>query len=111
MKNPVILSTDLAEAIRRSHKRIGDAGFGCCVSCVSNDFEFRLRPRSMQIPGAHDGTHDVVTTMDDHAGNVSNAIDMFDQVVVSFKETVVHEVVTLDTCDCKCLVRFGEIID
>src|SRR5688572_31377431 len=54
-------------------------------------------------------TDDVVTTMDNHAGNLSNAIDMFDQVVVSFKETVVHEVVTLNSRESNRHLGLAEV--
>ena len=65
----------------------------------------------MQVPCVHKRTHHVVTSMNNHRRNVSNAIDVFDQVVVSLEETVVHEVVTLDSRDCERFVGFGELID
>ena len=45
------------------------------------------------------------------AGNVSNPINVFEQVVVSFEEAIVHEVVTLDSREGDCQLRFVKFVD
>src|SRR5215208_2572880 len=49
--------------------------------------------------------------MHDYCWNVSNAIHVFNQIIVSVEETVVHEVVTLDTRQSGRQLRLTEFIN
>src|SRR5882724_1962509 len=65
----------------------------------------------MQVPGARHRADDVVTALDDHAGNVANLSDILDQIIVGRKEAVVHEVVTLDAGEGLRESRIGKLLD
>jgi len=49
--------------------------------------------------------------MYDDCGNVSNAIDVLKQVVVSVEETVIDEVVTLNPRQREGHLRFTEVVN
>ena len=63
---------------------------------IADDLKLRFGPGSMQLPGAHHRTHDVIPTLDDYRRNVTNFTDIFNQIVVTLKERIVDEVVTLN---------------
>src|SRR5689334_7643750 len=90
---------------------IADARFGDRVAGVGNDLEFRLRPGFVQVPRIQERTNDVVTSMHDHRRNVTYAIDVLDQIVISFEEAVVDEVVTLDTRHRDRHLGFRKLVD
>ena len=64
---------------------------------VGNDFESRFRPGAMQIPGIRQRTNNVVPALHDHSRYFSNPVDVFQQVIVSIEEAIVHEVVAFDS--------------
>src|SRR5438067_11564577 len=66
------------------------------VAGVRRDAEFGFRPGAMQVPRARHRTHNVISTLDYDTRNVPNLSNVLKQIIVSRKETVVHEVVTLD---------------
>ena len=72
---------------------------------IGDDFEVCFWPGPVEFPRAHDGADNVVTALDDHAGNVSNLVDIVDQEVIGIEEDVVDEVVTLDPGQGECCVR------
>jgi len=78
---------------------------------VENDLESRFRPGAMQIPGIRHRTDNVVPTLHDHSRYVSHPTDVFNQVIVSLKEAIVHEVMTFDSRQRDCGFRFTEVID
>lgn len=99
------------KTVRRPHECVGDAGFGGGVAGVGDDLQRCFGPGAVEVPCVHHRTDDVVTSMHDHAGDVSNAIDVFDQVIIRVEETVVHEVVTFDSRERDCHVRLAEVVD
>src|ERR1041384_7900323 len=90
---------------------VPNSRLGGCVSRVGNNVQLRVGPCAMQVPGIHQRTDNVVTSMNDYRRNVTNAIDILDQVIVSFEEAVVDKVVTLDSRERDRLLRFGKLVD
>ena len=50
---------------------------------------------AVQVPRGDDRTNDVVSTLDDHAGNVANLVHVSQQLVIHLEEALVGEVVAL----------------
>ena len=72
------------------------------------------RPRTAAVAaalGVSVQTNNVVPAMHNHRGEVANSIDMFKQVVVSFKEAIVREVVTFYARQRDRLLRFAEFVN
>ncbi len=66
----------------------------------------------MQIPRAFHWANHVVASLDDHGRDVSNAADLFDELVVGAQETAIHEVVTLDPRERRrvgVLLKLGDV--
>jgi hypothetical protein len=66
------------------------------VARIGNDFQFRFRPGTMQIPGTLEGTHNVITALNDYRRDVTNLIDVFDLLRFSLEASVIHKVMTLN---------------
>ena len=81
------------------------------MPCVRNDIECCFWPGPMQLPRAHQRTNNVVPAMNNHRGEAANSIDMFKQVVVSFEEAVVREVVTFYARQGDRLLGFAEFVN
>src|ERR1044072_4519200 len=101
----------LPERVRRANQSIRDPRLRRCVSRVGNYFERRFRPRAMQVPRVQYRANNIVTTVDDHRRNMTNAIDVFDQVVVCLEEAVVDEIMTLDPREGDGHLRLTEVVD
>src|SRR2546425_7499892 len=67
---------------------------------IGRDVKFRFRPRAMQIPRAGHRANNVVSALHNHAGYLTNLPDVFNQIILARKETVVREVMTLDASKC-----------
>jgi hypothetical protein len=78
----------LSKTIGSSDERIDVARLEGRMTGVGNDLESRFRPGAMQIPGIRHRTNNVVPTLDDHSRQVSNPIDVLQQVIVSIKEAM-----------------------
>src|SRR5688572_19808329 len=78
---------------------------------VRNDYKLRLRPGAMEIPRAHHRAYYVVPPLNYHGGNVTNLVDVFEQVILGLEKGVVYEVMRLDARKRKRLVRLAEIIN
>src|ERR1700752_1951133 len=100
-----------AKAIRSLGKRVSCACFGCSVARVGDDLKCGLGPFAVQIPGVHNGTNYVIPSMHDNCRDVSNHIDMFQQIVISFEERVVLKVMTLDASKGEGFLGFAKVID
>src|SRR3546814_8084094 len=81
------------------------------VASVADDFKRGFRPCAMQIPGRAHRTDHVVATLDDHRRNVAHRGDVGEQLVVAFEETLVREIVTLDSREGFCKLAVAETID
>lgn len=81
------------------------------MSGVRNDIECCLWPGPMQLPRAPQRANNVVPAMHNHRGDVAYSIDMFKQVVVSFKEAIVREVVTFYARQRDRLLGFAEFVN
>src|SRR5215813_856257 len=75
---------------------------------VGCDVEICLRPGPMQIPSARNGADDVVAPLHNYPGNMPNPVHVLEQVVFTFEETVVHEVMAFDSCKRECECRISE---
>src|SRR2546427_10552663 len=69
---------------------------------VRCDVKLRLRPRAMQIPGARHRANNVVSPLHNHAGYLTNLPDVFNQIILARKETVVHEVMAFNARERLC---------
>src|ERR1051325_1702141 len=78
---------------------------------IRNNFQLRLRPGAMELPGAHDRANNVVTTLHDDTRNSADTADVFDQIIVGWEEGVVHEVVAFDACEGEGELRLGKFFD
>src|SRR6185437_5002092 len=66
------------------------------VAGVRHDAQIGFRPGAMQLPRGLHGTHDVVSALHDDRGDVADAVDLLDELVVRAQEAAVDEVVTFD---------------
>ena len=78
---------------------------------VENDLKSRFRPGAMQIPGIGHRTNNVVPTLHDHSRYVSNPTDVFNQVIVSLKEAIVHEVMAFDPRQSQSEMSFARVVN
>ena len=49
--------------------------------------------------------------MHNHRGNMANATDMLKEIIVSIEETIIHEVVALNTRQRNRLLWFAEFLN
>ena len=99
------------EPIRGRDQRADVSGLGYGMSGVGRDMQLGLWPDAVQFPRAHHRTHHVVPTLNDHPRKVANGADIFDQVIVGLKETIVHEVMAFDARQRQSPFRLSEFID
>src|SRR5437762_236673 len=78
---------------------------------VRRDVKVCLRPGAMQVPGTRHRTDNVVTALNDDAGDVANLSDVLDQIIVRGKKAVIHEVVTLNAGEGLSESRIGKSLD
>ena len=62
----------------------------------------------MQIPGARDRTDNIIAALNNDAGNMPDAADIFNQIIVGREERVVHEVVTFDARESERKLRVAQ---
>ena len=67
--------------------------------------------RRAQVPGVLDGRHHVVAAVHDDAGDVPDASDVGEQLVVALEEAAVDEVVALDARKRDGVVVGSELLD
>src|ERR1035438_2851175 len=87
------------QPVRRRHERPAIGRFESTVSAVGSDYEIGFGPRTVERPRGLHGTNDVVTTLYDHPGDVTDARGVAQQLVIGFEETFVDEVVSLNASE------------
>src|SRR5262249_15364966 len=84
------------ELARGAYQLVDDAGLRHGVAGVADDPQLCLRPRAPQVPGVlHRGYH-VIATVHHDAGQMADALDPAQELVVALEETAVDEVVAFD---------------
>src|ERR1044072_2898617 len=78
---------------------------------VRRDVQFGFGPGAMQVPRASYPTDHIIATLDDHSRDVPDLPDIVHQIVVTRKETVVHEVVALNTSEREREMRVSELFN
>src|ERR1700733_5643695 len=78
---------------------------------VRDNMEFRFWPGAMKIPRTHHRTYHVVPPLNDNGGNMANEAYVVGQVVLPAEESIVHEIVALDSGKRKCLIHFGVMVN
>src|ERR1700688_3918406 len=71
------------------------------VPAIGCNHEVRLRPGTMKGPRTLHGTDDIVTTLHDDSRNVANPRRIFEQLGFGLHETLVKEIMGLDTRECE----------
>lgn len=84
------------ELVRRPHQRVDVLRLERGVAGGGGNDQFALRPRLVQVPGVLDRADHVIAAVDDHAGDVGDAVGVAQQLVFDFEEAAVDEVVVLD---------------
>src|SRR5579863_7534599 len=85
-----------AVPIGGEHQLVRISRLECRVSGVRHDAHIRFGPRTMQVPRAGGGTHDVVASLNDGRRYVPNARHVVQQLTLAAQESAVHEIVALD---------------
>src|ERR1017187_327204 len=70
--------------------------FEGAVTAVGSDDEVGFGPRTVERPRAFHGANDIVTALHDDSGDMADARDVAQQLVVGFEEGMVEEVVDLN---------------
>src|SRR5262249_1865307 len=95
-RRPMSTSTSSRETSRGFDELVHDARLERGVARVRHDAKVRLGPGAMQIPRALDRADHVVAALHDHGGDVANARDLVDELILTLEKAAVHEVVTFD---------------
>ena len=66
------------------------------MSAVGSDDEIGFGPGAMQVPGAFHGTDNVVAALDDHSGDMANALRVAQELVVGFEKALMEKIMGLD---------------
>src|SRR6266850_7594170 len=78
---------------------------------IRDDAELRFRPGTVQVPGARHRAHNIVAALDDYAGNLPDLLDILRQIIVSWEETIVHEVVAFNAGEGERKLRVGKSLN
>ena len=63
---------------------------------IGHDAELRLRPARREIEGTDDRTDHVIAAVDDHGGNMTDAVDIVEQLRFRPEEASIHKIMSLD---------------
>ena len=80
------------------------------MPCIGDYPEIRFGPSLHKLPGCHDRTHAVVTPLNDHSRDITNPLDVIEQLVLVLEEASVDEVMHFDTCERKGKIRRTEVV-
>src|ERR1700674_5552224 len=78
---------------------------------VWDNSQFGFRPGTMKVPSTPHRTHHIVAALDDYAGNLPDLLDILDQIIVGWKETIVHEVVAFDAREGEGKLRVSKSLN
>src|SRR5690348_9130191 len=85
-----------------------DAWFEGGVAGVGNYAQLGSRPGAVQVPGNLSWAEHVVAAVDDNRGDMADATDVLQQLVVRPHEPFVQEVVALDPRESGGVLRLFE---
>ena len=86
-----------------------DAGLADRVARIRHHDELRLGPGLVQVPGGLRRRGDVVAALDDHAGNVLQAMGVADELPL-LEQALVDEIVVLDPGEGDGVVLVAELV-
>src|SRR5687767_442020 len=78
------------------------------MASVRREVQMSFRPRPMQVPRACHWTDNVVAPLHNYTRNMPDLSNVLNEEIFRWKETVVHEVVTLDACKGQRKLRIRE---
>src|ERR1043166_5483397 len=81
------------------------------MACVRSDMQLRFRPRPVQVPGALDGTDNIVAALDNHTRYVANLIDVLKEIILCLEETIMHEIMAFNAGEGECESRISKPFD
>src|SRR5712671_3238342 len=81
------------------------------MSGIRDDAELRFRPGTVQVPGTRHRAHNIVAALHDDAGNLPDLLDILRQIIVSWEETIVHEVVAFNAREGERKLRVGKSLN
>lgn len=90
---------------------MGNAGLRDGVPRILDDLEVSFRPHLLQLPGIDKRCADIIAAMDDHAGNVSDPVDVAQKLVIGIEETAILEIVAFNTCKRDGVLIFAKGVD
>src|SRR5690348_2976421 len=85
-----------------------DAGLGHRVAAVGDDAVFCLGPSAVEVPGDRDRRAEIVTAVDDDAGDRGQARRVGDELAIELEEAAVLEIVRLDARESDRIARLAE---
>src|SRR5580765_7870515 len=98
----------IGEAIGRGDQLVRDAWFEGGVAGVGDYAQLSSRPGAVKFPGNLGWAEHVVAAVDDNRGDVTDATDVLQQLVVRPHEPSVQEVVALDPGESSGVFRLFE---
>ena len=78
---------------------------------IRNDIELGFRPGAVKVPRARNWTNNVIAALHNYRRNVTNLVHILNQVIISFKEAVVHEIVAFNPRQGQRKVCLAGVID
>src|SRR5688572_27553942 len=81
------------------------------MTAIRDNAQVGFRPGTMQVPGAGHWANNVVAALDDHTANLPNLIDILDQIILIWEETIVHEVMAFDARESESKLRVSKPLD
>src|SRR4051812_16546451 len=86
-------SLQFLETLRPLHQLRQDPGFAIAMPCVRNDMELGLGPAFMELPGSCHRADDIVSSLDDPAGDavVANRLHVIENPLVGGEEALIFE--------------------
>src|SRR5438132_6083371 len=81
------------------------------MSGIRDDAQLGFRPGPVQVPGARHRANNIVAALNDYAGNLPDLLDILDQIILCWEETIVHEVVAFDACEGERKLRVSKSLN
>jgi len=72
------------------------------MTSIGHELELGLGPDLVQVPGRGGGANDIVTTLNNGGGDVTDLVNVLQNVGIGLEETLVEEVVALNAGESKC---------
>ena len=84
----------ITQVIHSLHKAYSNTGFLGTVASIIDHNQVGFGPGAMEIPGCLHGAHQIIATLDNGAGDVTDPVYVLDDLAVFLEEAPVDKVVT-----------------